>query len=500
LSPAIIFFSAFILAMALTPIVRAGALRLGIVDHPERRKMHQVPVPLLGGAGIVISFFVVTVGVLLWAPELFGEEITKLPAILGGGLAVGLLGLYDDWRGTRVWFKFAFQVAAAAIVVTAGVQARLFTNPFGDSFDLGWLGVPLTILWIVGVTNAMNLIDGLDGLAAGVSTIASLSLCAVGALMDQPLVAILALTLGGASLGFLPFNFYPARVFLGDTGSMFLGFVLAGLGVIGSLKSSAATVLLIPIVVLGIPVFDTLWAIQRRARRRVSPFEPDRDHIHHRLVRVGLHHRHVVLILYFLAAFLGVTAFVMVQLPRQTGLLFAVLLAVGGVLGVSTLQYIEQHLEERLAAANGSKSGNKLTPPPEVAKPLWQSVNAGRQAAANGYQIGICEVGGFREGLAGSQAFGTVAQRIREVLGRRMRVYAVGAYMQEDRSLLVVLKTEPIGEEGHALVVEALKRFFEESAGEWGGPGAFPVFRWIRKGREPGSEEPFPRRRAAGGE
>ncbi len=500
MSPAIIFFSAFLLATVLTPIVRAGALRAGVVDHPGRRKMHQVPVPLLGGAGIVVSFFVVTAGILLWTPELLGDDVTKLRAILGGGLAVGLLGLYDDWRGSKVWFKFAFQAVAAAIVVTAGVQARLFTNPLGDRFDLGWLGVPLTILWIVGVTNAMNLIDGLDGLAAGIGTIASLSLCAVGALTDQPLVAILALALGGASLGFLPFNFYPARIFLGDTGSMFLGFVLAGLGVVGSLKASTATVLIIPIVVLGIPVFDTLWAIQRRTRRRVSPFKPDRDHLHHRLVRVGLHHRHVVLVLYFVAAFLGVTAYVMAQLPRQTVLLFALLLAVGGVLGVSTLQYIEQHLEERLAAAAGSRSGNRLTPPPEVSKSLWQSVNAGRPAPANGYQIAVCEVGGFREGLAASQAFGSVAQRIRDLLGRRMRVYAVGAYMQEDRSLLLVLKTEPIGEEGHALVEEALKRFFEESASEWGGPGAFPVLRWMRKGREPLSEESLPRRKVAAGE
>ena len=481
---ALIFIGAFVLALGLTPLVRLAALRLGVVDHPERRKMHQVPVPLLGGAAIVISFFTVTLGVWVLLPDLLADEIGKLPGLLAGALAICLLGVYDDWKGARVWVKFVFQIVAAGIVVMAGVKADVFTNPLGESFQLGWLGIPLTIFWIVGVTNAINLIDGLDGLAAGTGAIASLALCAVGALSGNPLVAILALILAGSCLGFLPFNLYPARIFLGDTGSMFLGFILAGLGVAGSLKATAATVLILPIVVLGVPVFDTLWAILRRTRRHMNPFVPDRDHIHHRLVRVGLHHRHVVLVLYFVCLFLGVSAYIMVQLPYQSSFLFAVVLGLAGILGVSTLQFIEEHLEERLAAAANSNSGSlRQTPPPESSKVMWQSAHGGRNTAGADYQIGICEIAGFRDGLSGSQAFGAVADGIRDSLGRRIKVYAVGAYMQEDLKLLLVLKTQPLGPDGLDLVKDGLTRYFDDASDRWGNGGSYPDFRWIRTGQ-----------------
>jgi UDP-GlcNAc:undecaprenyl-phosphate GlcNAc-1-phosphate transferase len=481
----LIFIGAFVLALGLTPLVRLVAVRMGIVDHPERRKMHQVPVPLLGGAAIVASFFLVTLGVWYFLPDLLADEVSKLPALMAGALAISLLGVYDDWKGARVWVKFAFQTVAAGIVVMAGVKADVFTNPLGESFQLGWLGIPLTIFWIVGVTNAMNLIDGLDGLAAGTGAIASLALCAVGALSGDPLVAILSLTLAGACLGFLPFNLYPARIFLGDTGSMFLGFILAGLGVAGSFKATAATVLILPIVVLGVPVFDTLWAILRRTRRNMNPFIPDRDHIHHRLVRIGLHHRHVVLVLYFVCIFLGVSAYIMAQLPYQTSFLFAVVLGLAGILGVSTLQFIEEHLEERLAVAASSSSGSRrMTPPPETSKVMWQSANGGRQPAGIDYQIGICEIAGFREGLSGSQAFGSVAKGIRESLGRSIKVYAVGAYMQEDLKLLLVLKTQPLGADGLNLVKDGLTMYFDDAAEKWGSGGTYPDFRWIRTGQE----------------
>ena len=479
---AALFLGAFGLSMLLTPAARAFALAAGIVDHPERRKIHQVPVPLLGGAAIVLSFLGVSLAVAAWAPGLLGDEADKLPVILTGALAVSLLGAYDDWKGARVWVKFLFQGAAAGFLVMAGVRAEVATNPLGGTFELGWLGVPLTIFWIVGVTNAMNLIDGLDGLAVGTGTIASLSLCIVGALAGHPLVAILALILAGASLGFLPFNFYPARIFLGDTGSMFLGFVLAGLGVAGSLKSTAAMVLILPIVVLGVPVLDTLWAILRRTRRRMNPFSPDRDHIHHRLVRLGLHHRHVVLVLYFVCIFLGVSAYIMVQLPYETAFLFALILGMAGVMGVSTLHFVEEHIEERLAAAAGG--ARRLTPPPETSKALWQSTNGGRQPEGTEFQIAVCEIAGFRGGLSGSQSFHSVAERIRETLSRRMRVYAVGAYMQENHSLLVVLKTQPLAGDGRELIQSGLTHLFREAAELWGNGGSYPAFRWIRGGDE----------------
>lgn len=494
MNPSLIFLAAFALALALTPLVRMVALRLGVVDHPERRKMHQMPVPLLGGAAIVLSFTAMAMVLRGWYPEELGDEDHKLPVLLGASLLIGLLGLFDDWKGARVWLKFSVQVAAASLVVAAGVRVDVFTNPLGGSFDIGWLGIPLTIFWIVGVTNAINLIDGLDGLAAGIGTIASLSLCAVGALVGDPLVAILSLVLAGATLGILPYNVYPARIFIGDTGSMFIGFTLASLGALGSLKATTATVLILPIVVLGIPVFDTLWAILRRTHRRVSPFMPDREHIHHRLVRVGLHHRHVVMVLYFICAFLGLSAFIMVQLPNQTAFLFATLLCMGGVLGVWMLKYVEDHLEARLAAASNGASG-RVRPSTDPDAGVWQSGNGSRSRAPRNllkYQVAACEIGVFSEGVAGSTALGNVAQRVQEILGRRLKVYTVGAYFQEDRRLLLIMKLEPLSAETLKMVEGALERFFNEHSGEWGEEGAFPELRWIRGGSallEPDVEE-----------
>ncbi|HZE88421.1 MAG TPA: MraY family glycosyltransferase, partial [Verrucomicrobiae bacterium] len=264
-----LFLAAFTCAVSLTPVVRLAALRLGVVDHPERRKMHHVPIPLLGGAAIIIPFFGLVAVVATIAPEMLGDEMGRLRPILAGAAVIAAVGIYDDARGMKVWSKFLFQFFAAIILVVAGLRVTLFTNPLGTALDLGWVGIPVTVLWVVGVTNAMNLIDGLDGLAAGIGVIASLSLCAVAASADHPMVGILALVLAGATLGFLPFNTYPARIFLGDTGSMFLGFLLASLGLAGSLKASTATILILPIVVLGVPVLDTLWAILRRTQLRV---------------------------------------------------------------------------------------------------------------------------------------------------------------------------------------------------------------------------------------
>jgi UDP-GlcNAc:undecaprenyl-phosphate GlcNAc-1-phosphate transferase len=478
---AIVFASTLGLALLLTPLVRLLALRLGVVDHPERRKVHHLPIPLLGGASIVVSFLVV-VG-LTWAiePELFGDDAAKVPLLLFGAAAIGALGAYDDWKGCPIVLKFLVQIVVAAVLVVSGIQARLFTNPLGSTFELGWLGVPVTIFWIVGVTNAMNLIDGLDGLAGGVGAIASLSLCGVAAAFDQPLVAIMSLALAGSTLGFLPYNLYPARIFLGDTGSMFLGFLLASFGVAGSLKATTATVLIIPIVVLGIPVIDTLWAIFRRTRMKLSPFAADRDHIHHRLVRVGLHHRHVVLVLYFICAFLGVSASVMTQIPYRMSFIFASFLALGGILGVWTLKYVDDQLEAKLVAA-GERRQRASTPPPELTMSQWRATNGSRPSTLADFQVNVCEVGRFTDGFETAPAFGGMAEQIRDVLGRRLKVFAVGAYMQEDRSLLLVLKTSPLDGSGFEMVRDAVLHLFHEHAGEWGVESPGLTLRWVRSG------------------
>jgi len=476
--PLLVLICSVGLALALTPIVRTAALRLGVVDHPASRKMHHVPIPLLGGLAIVVSFLVVLLGVRMIYPRILGDQVGRLDGILLAGLMIGALGVYDDWRGMKATSKFAWQLVAAGIVVFGGVESALFTNPLGGSLELGWLGPVITILWIVGVTNALNLIDGLDGLAAGIAAIAALSLCSVGAVTDEPLVALASLAIAGACIGFLPFNLFPARIFLGDTGSMFLGFMLASLGALGSLKASTTTVLVLPIVVLGIPVFDTVWAILRRTSRKISPFKADRDHIHHRLVRVGLHHRHVVLVLYFVCAFLGLSAFIMVQLPNQTGFLFAVLLAMGGVLGVWALKYIEDHLDRRLAEVSTGGA-------PADAQKRAEGSGAGRTGPRGrksdppGVQIEVCEIGRLRPGFGGSSTYAMLAEEIRETLSGRLRVYDVGVFLTEERSLLVVLRLQPVGAEGKSLIQQALIRFFAQGAERWGDGERFPEFRWL---------------------
>lgn len=468
------------LCLGLTPVIRALALRLGVVDHPERRKMHHVPVPLLGGAAIIVSFLTVVLALRVLSPGLLTDGTRTLPALLTAGLLIGLVGAWDDWKGLRAPVKFAWQVVAAGIVVFGSVDAQLLTNPLGGSMRLGWLGAVITILWIVGVTNAVNLIDGLDGLAAGIVTIAGLSLCGIGALTDEQLVAFLSLTLAGAALGFLPYNTFPARIFLGDTGSMFMGFILASLGAVGTVKASTTTVLVLPIVVLGIPVFDTVWAILRRTHRKVSPFTPDRDHLHHRLVKVGLHHRHVVLVLYFVSAFLGLSAFIMVQLPYQTGFLFAGLLAMGGALGVWTLKYIEENVEQRVSEANGGSNGAAAAADSAASVSQGASGIRGRKSDPAGVQILVCEVGVFGPSATRSPHFASVAREIREVIGRRLKIYDVGVFMNEERWLLIVLRLQPVGHEGTALVRGALLSYFGDTAQHWGGDSLFPEFRWLK--------------------
>lgn len=467
------------LALLLTPLVRQGALRLGVVDHPASRKMHHVPVPLLGGAAIVASFFTVLLGVHFLVPEMLGEHADSLPALLAGGLLIAAVGVWDDWKGMKAPMKFAWQLAAASIVVIAGAQTEMFTNPLGGSLHLGWVTPLITILWIAGVTNAVNLIDGLDGLAAGVSSIAALSLCAVASITDESLVAMASLALAGASLGFLPYNLFPARVFLGDTGSMFLGFTLASLGAVGSLKASTTTLLVLPIVVLGIPVFDTVWAILRRTHRKVSPFEPDREHIHHRLVKVGLHHRHVVLVLCFVSSFLGLSAFIMVQLPYQTGFLFAVLLAMGGALGVWTLKCIDEQLErnaETLAEANGN--GLKRATGTGNSK-QWEGRRVGRSSDPGEVEVLACAIGRFPPGGARIIPSLVTGEMIREALARRLNVYDVGLFMNENQDLIVVMRIQPLGPEGRLLVRGAIERLFLEHAGRFGDGEDFPRFRWL---------------------
>lgn len=317
------------LALVITPFVRRWAFKCGAVDRPNHRKVHRRLMPRMGGMAIYISFA---------ATVLLTREITpQVAGLLAGGSLIVLLGILDDTKGLSPRLKLAGQVASALAVAVFpfGLKVEFLTNPFGgDMIDLGLLAIPVTVLWIISVTNAVNLIDGLDGLASGTSSIAALTLAAVvwidisvnGAWPGQEDAVALALILAASVLGFLRYNFYPARIFLGDSGSMFLGFSVAVLAVMGLAKGATFISVIVPVVILGIPILDTFFAIVRRWFGRRPIFSPDKEHLHHRLMDLGLSHRQTVLSIYAVNVILGLSAIVMTILtPKQAVLLLLLL-------------------------------------------------------------------------------------------------------------------------------------------------------------------------------
>jgi UDP-GlcNAc:undecaprenyl-phosphate GlcNAc-1-phosphate transferase len=324
--PLILFALGVLGTLLLTPLVIQLARQIGAMDEPGERKVHDHPVPRLGGAAIFGSFALASLLALALHEPVRDRFLENAPfwlSLAAGATLAFLLGLYDDVRHASVWTKFAVQTVAALIVMfPGGVRVVSLANPFDGTIQLGWLWIPLTALWIVGVTNALNLIDGLDGLAGGVAFISAATLFAIAFAQKERLLLVLVLALlAGSLLGFLRYNFHPAKIFLGDCGSMFLGYLLAVLSVVGSSKRTTALALLIPILILGIPVFDTLNAMARRLGRRVlvekqwhpramiAMFSADRAHIHHALLSMGYTHKRTVLILYGMAALFGALAF-----------------------------------------------------------------------------------------------------------------------------------------------------------------------------------------------
>lgn len=297
---------AALFAYVATPLVRVLAFKLGAIDVPkDERRMHTKPIPRMGGVAIYLAFTVTTLA--------FGDFAPSLVAIWFGGTILVVLGMFDDIFNLNAWFKLGVQILAALVAVLQGVVID-FINIGGTLYPLGVLAVPITVLWIVGLTNAINFIDGLDGLACGVSTICSASLTVVALLMSGSSAALLTAILAGSCLGFLPFNSHPAKIFMGDAGALFLGYTLSVLSVTGIFKTHAVLAFLIPMSVFGLPLFDTTFAVVRRLIHGQSPFHADRGHIHHRLIDMGFGHRRSVLTLYAICGILGIAA-VMLTLP-----------------------------------------------------------------------------------------------------------------------------------------------------------------------------------------
>jgi len=311
----IVIASALIVTWACTPLVRLMGKRWGIVAHSGGRHVHHGAIPRIGGVAMFAGF---AAAVLV---RVAGEHFFGWPAVLtrpgqhlwgvvAGITVMFLVGIVDDIIEMKPGQKFAGQIVAAAIVIYSGVSIDFFSNPFGGGLVLlGVLSIPITLFWIAGFTNIINLIDGLDGLAAGVTAIAAVSLLVLAQQSNQPVAAVLAAALFGTCLGFLRFNFHPASIFMGDSGALFLGFTLAVISLLGVMKSVAAITLVVPLLVVGVPVFDTFSAIVRRRRHGRPIQEADKGHIHHRLLGRGFNQRQTVLIIYAWSIALAVGAY-----------------------------------------------------------------------------------------------------------------------------------------------------------------------------------------------
>ncbi len=347
----VLFISAGLLSWALTPLAGWLALKVGCVDRPGGRKIHVRNIPYFGGIAIFISFIAVLLAVYFLDPEGNGIPETKrvvLGCLLGGGVIL-VTGLIDDFRGTRPVLKILGQVIAGLILVALGFRIEILTNPFGGELYFGAIfGGLLTVIWVVSMVNAMNLIDGLDGLASGVALIASITLFAVAINRGDSVDMVITIILAGSCLGFLRHNFFPAKIFLGDAGSMFLGFVLAVIGIQGIQKSATVMTLLIPLSTLAVPVLDTFMAIVRRSKVNLNIFSADHEHLHHRLVRLGIRKKNVVLLIYFFCVHLGITAFVLTLIPIEYTLIILVLISMGIMLAIQTLGFIEEKMAIRL--------------------------------------------------------------------------------------------------------------------------------------------------------
>ena len=344
---------AALVSLISTPVVRSLAFRVGAVDIPkDARRMHDHPIPRMGGLAIFFGFIL---SVLIFQPL-----TPELRGMLLGAVVIVILGILDDISSLPALPKFFVQIGAALIAVLHGNCIEFLSNPniFSSEpfWELGWLSIPITVFWIVGITNAVNLIDGLDGLACGVSTISSMTLLVIALSVAEPDVAVLMGALAGACIGFLPYNLNPAKIFMGDTGSTFLGFVLAVVSIQGLFKYATIISFAVPFLMLGLPIFDTCFAILRRVSRGQSPMKPDRGHIHHRLIDMGFTQKQAVAVLYIISAILGLSAVVLTTIGVVRAMLFLLALCAAGA--VAGKLYLDRSGGDTPVQPGGSRIAN----------------------------------------------------------------------------------------------------------------------------------------------
>ena len=318
---------ALIVALVATPVVKSLAFKMGAMDVPkDNRRMHDHPIPRMGGLAIFLGF--------LLSVLLFAEITPQLRGMLLGSVIIVVLGIFDDIYSLPAMFKFVVQIVAALVAVFSGNVIQTLSNPniFSSElyWDLGVLSIPVSVIWIVAITNAVNLIDGLDGLACGVSTISSMTLLVISLVVSDAPAAILMAALAGSCIGFLPYNLNPAKIFMGDTGSTFLGYVLAVVSIQGLFKFYTIISFAVPFLMLGLPIFDTCFAFIRRIAHGQSPMHADRSHVHHRLIDMGFSQKQAVAVLYIISAILGLSAVVLTTAGAVKAMLLLLALCAAG--------------------------------------------------------------------------------------------------------------------------------------------------------------------------
>ena len=344
--------AAMLISFIATPVVKSLAEKVGAVDVPkDNRRMHKHPIPRMGGLAIFLGFLLSTL--------VFVPLSTSLRGMLVGGVIIVILGIIDDIHALPAMPKFIVQIVAALIAVLHGNVIEVLSNPniFSDNpyWVLGPWAIPISVIWIVAITNAVNLIDGLDGLAVGVATISSLTMLVIAMLVSDNLVALMMAALAGSCIGFLPYNHNPAKIFMGDTGSTFLGFVLATVSIQGLFKFYTIISFAVPFLMLGLPLFDTCFAILRRISKGQNPMSPDRSHVHHRLIDMGFNQKQAVAILYVISAILGLSAVVLTTSGALKAMVLLCALCLAGLIAARiSMSHAEHHekLEEKKEAAD----------------------------------------------------------------------------------------------------------------------------------------------------
>ena len=332
--------AAGLISFLATPLVKNLAYKVGAIDVPkDNRRMHHEPIPRLGGLAIFIAF--------LFTVIVLADIDRTTRGILLGAIMIVILGVMDDIMTLKALPKFLVQIAAAGVAVYHGCVIQFISNPniFSplDYLNLGWLSIPVTIIWIVAITNAVNFIDGLDGLAVGVSAISTASLLIIALMVEELNIAIILAALLGSCLGFIPYNKNPAKIFMGDTGATFLGFILATLSVQGLFKLYAIISFAVPFLILGIPIFDICFAFLRRIAKGQNPMQADRGHVHHRLIDMGFNQKQAVAISYMLTAILGLAAVLLTSSGELRALILIGAVIVVGAIGVRIIYKKPHH-------------------------------------------------------------------------------------------------------------------------------------------------------------